>query len=102
MSLSVLNIATDEKPVSNSFLGSQAINVDTFLTDLTKQQMKVALLLSQGHSNKVIGYELRKSQATIKAHISVILRQLGCTNRTQAALLIFQWLSMKSRATATG
>ncbi len=71
-------------------------SLECALNGLTAQQMQVALMLSQGHSNKAIAHEFTRSQATVKAHESAILRQLGCTNRTQAALLIFQWLSGKS------
>ena len=44
-------------------------------------------MLCAGLLNKQIGYELGVSEATIKAHMSAILRKLGATNRTQAVLL---------------
>ncbi|KAB7774977.1 LuxR C-terminal-related transcriptional regulator, partial [Xanthomonas sp. LMG 12460] len=37
--------------------------------------------------NKQIAYDLGVSEATIKAHVTAILRKLGVTNRTQAVLL---------------
>ncbi|HEY3178215.1 MAG TPA: response regulator transcription factor [Casimicrobiaceae bacterium] len=54
---------------------------------LTPQQLRVLFLLAEGHSNKTIAQDLRVSEATIKAHVTVILRKLGLERRTQAALL---------------
>jgi DNA-binding NarL/FixJ family response regulator len=54
---------------------------------LTPQQHRVLLLLAEGHSNKTIAQDLDVSEATIKAHVTVILRKLGLERRTQAALL---------------
>jgi DNA-binding NarL/FixJ family response regulator len=47
----------------------------------------VLQMLGTGLLNKQIGYELGVSEATIKAHMSAILRKLGANNRTQAVLL---------------
>ena len=55
--------------------------------ELTPQQFRVLQMLGAGLLNKQIGYELGVSEATIKAHMSAILRKLGATNRTQAILL---------------
>ena len=71
-------------------------SLECALNELTAQQMQVALMLSQGHSNKAIAHELARSQATVKAQVTAILRHLSCTNRTHAALLIFQWLALKN------
>ena len=40
-----------------------------------------------GLLNKQIAFELDVSEATVKAHVTAILRKLGVTNRTQAVLL---------------
>jgi DNA-binding NarL/FixJ family response regulator len=37
--------------------------------------------------NKQIAYDLGVSEATVKAHMTAILRKLGASNRTQAVLL---------------
>jgi DNA-binding NarL/FixJ family response regulator len=44
-------------------------------------------MLGEGLLNKQIGYELGVSEATIKAHMTAILRKLGASNRTQAVLI---------------
>jgi DNA-binding NarL/FixJ family response regulator len=54
---------------------------------LTPQQHRVLLLLAEGHPNKTIAQDLDVSEATVKAHMTVILRKLGLERRTQAALL---------------
>ena len=55
--------------------------------ELTPQQFRVLQMLGSGKLNKQIGYELGVSEATIKAHMTAILRKLGASNRTQAVLI---------------
>jgi len=55
--------------------------------DLTPQQFRVLQMLGDGLLNKQIAYELGVSEATIKAHMTAILRKLGANNRTQAVLI---------------
>jgi DNA-binding NarL/FixJ family response regulator len=56
------------------------------MAQLTPQQFKVLMMMSQGLLNKQIAYELSVSEATIKAHVSAIMSKLGVNNRTQAVL----------------
>jgi DNA-binding NarL/FixJ family response regulator len=42
--------------------------------------------LTQGASNKLIGRQLKLRESTVKVHIRHIMKKLGATNRTQAAL----------------
>lgn len=56
------------------------------MAQLTPQQFKVLMMMSQGLLNKQIAYELNVSEATIKAHVSAIMSKLGVSNRTQAVL----------------
>lgn len=57
------------------------------IAELTPQQHRVFVLLSQGKLNKEIAFELNVTEATIKAHVSQILHKLGVHSRTQAALV---------------
>ncbi len=57
------------------------------LRDLTPQQFRVLQMLGTGLLNKQIAFELGVSEATIKAHMTAILRKLGASNRTQAVLI---------------
>ena len=45
-------------------------------------------MLSQGLLNKQIAYELKVSEATVKAHVSAILQKLGVDSRTQAVIAV--------------
>ncbi|MFZ5963721.1 response regulator [Thalassococcus sp. BH17M4-6] len=58
------------------------------LADLTPQQTKIMKLICAGKPNKQIAYELNLAEATVKAHITALLRRLGVQNRTQAAVLV--------------
>jgi len=57
------------------------------LRELTPQQFRVLQMLGAGLLNKQIAYELGVSEATIKAHVTAVLRKLGASNRTQAVLI---------------
>ncbi|MDC9720348.1 MAG: response regulator transcription factor [Gammaproteobacteria bacterium] len=56
------------------------------LSSLTPQQFKVMVMLTEGLLNKQIAYELSVSEATVKAHVTAILRKLGVYSRTQAVI----------------
>lgn len=54
---------------------------------LTGQQMRILELICAGKPNKQIAYELSLAEATVKAHITALLRRLGVYNRTQAVVV---------------
>lgn len=66
---------------------SEEREVGQRLRELTPQQFRVLQMLGVGRLNKQIAYDLGVSEATIKAHVTAILRKLGVTNRTQAVLM---------------
>ncbi len=53
---------------------------------LTERQREILGLLCEGLSNKEIGRKLDLSDATVKMHMTAVLRTLGVSTRTQAAL----------------
>jgi len=53
---------------------------------LTPTQLKVLLAVLEGQLNKQIAHSLGMSEATVKAHMTAIMRKLDVRNRTQAAL----------------
>jgi DNA-binding NarL/FixJ family response regulator len=57
------------------------------VASLSPQQLRVLLMLADGRLNKQIAHELDITEATVKAHMTVILRKLGLVRRTQAAVL---------------
>jgi DNA-binding NarL/FixJ family response regulator len=63
--------------------------VDSFAqraAQLTPQQWRVLALMIQGDQNKQIAFKLGVGEATVKAHVTVILRKLGVRSRTQAVI----------------
>ena len=56
--------------------------------ELTPKQIQVLSFLRAGLMNKQIAHEMNVTEATIKAHISAILRKLEINTRTQAVLLM--------------
>ncbi|HNR90819.1 MAG TPA: response regulator transcription factor [Dokdonella sp.] len=57
------------------------------IAELTPQQFRVLSMIAEGLLNKQIAYDLNVSEATVKAHMTAIMRKLGVSNRTQVALL---------------
>lgn len=53
---------------------------------LTPQQLRVLQAIAKGQPNKIIAFELGITEKTVKAHVTVILKKLGVSNRTQAVL----------------
>lgn len=54
---------------------------------LTERQQAVLQELAKGKSNKQIAYALDMSEATVKVHITAIMKVLNVRNRTQAILV---------------
>jgi len=57
------------------------------LVKLTQQQGRILQLLCEGKLNKQIAFDLDIAEATVKAHITAILRKLNVQSRTQAVLI---------------
>lgn len=69
---------------------------------LTPQQLKVLVMLADGESNKNIGASLSITEATVKAHITAILRKLQLERRTQVAILAQRLLQTGAHARENG
>jgi DNA-binding NarL/FixJ family response regulator len=54
----------------------------------TSRQADVAMRLCEGKANKVIAYELKMREATVKVHIRNIMRKLKARNRTEVAIRV--------------
>jgi DNA-binding NarL/FixJ family response regulator len=64
-----------------------ALEIAQRMAQLTPQQFRVLGMVCAGRLNKQIGEDLEITEATVKAHMTVILRKLGAANRTQVVLL---------------
>jgi DNA-binding NarL/FixJ family response regulator len=53
---------------------------------LTARETEVLKLVARGKANKQIARELFVEEKTVKAHVSGVLKKLGVSSRTQAAL----------------
>lgn len=61
-------------------------NLETALCGLTPTQMKVLEGVNSGLLNKQIAFDLGIAEATVKAHMTALMRKLNVHNRTQAAI----------------
>ncbi len=59
------------------------------LAKLPRKTRRVLDLLIAGYPNKVIAWQLHMPETTVKTHLSLVFRTLGCANRTQASLIAF-------------
>ena len=92
LSRGLRQVLDGERWLPEAALAAPAISEDeravaARVRELTPQQFRVLQMLGTGLLNKQIGYELGVSEATIKAHMTAILRKLGASNRTQAILM---------------
>ncbi len=55
--------------------------------ELSERELEILGLIAQGHANKEIARQLVISERTARTHVSNILRKLGLSSRTQAALV---------------
>ncbi|MEM9739127.1 MAG: response regulator transcription factor [Pseudomonadota bacterium] len=70
------------------------------VASLTPAQKRVMAGLSDGLLNKQIAYEMDISIATVKAHMTAVLRKLGANNRTQALLIYTSATSLDDHSAA--
>lgn len=61
-----------------------ASNATQPISELTARQLQILASLTKGYSNKRIANELGVAEATVRAHVTQILKTLGVGNRTEA------------------
>jgi two-component system, NarL family, nitrate/nitrite response regulator NarL len=69
---------------------------------LSAREAQILGCLREGAPNKLIARKLDITEATIKVHVKAILRKIGVTNRTQAAMWASQRLPRQVGATVNG
>lgn len=57
------------------------------LDALTQREMEIVDYVKQGQSNKIIAYNLKLSENTVRNHLRNIMEKLGLRNRVQVATL---------------
>jgi DNA-binding NarL/FixJ family response regulator len=67
------------------------------LSTLTPHQLKVLMMLAEGQSTKDIAGHLASTEASVKIHITGILRKLGIERRTQVAVLAHRLMQTGDR-----
>ncbi|MDG4798708.1 response regulator transcription factor [Micromonospora sp. WMMD1082] len=81
----VLSPVAAQRLVGN--IGHHRQQARDICASLTEREREVLENLGAGWSNHQIGRRLHLSEATVKGHVSRLLVKLGCSNRTEAALL---------------
>jgi DNA-binding NarL/FixJ family response regulator len=87
--LSALQIVlAGEVYIPQAIIANHSVDIATNNnTHFTPKQLQVLANIIEGHSNKVIAYQMDIAEATIKMHVTAIMKKLGVSNRTQAALV---------------
>lgn len=67
-------------------LAAESARATAATLGLTGREAQILALIAQGKPNKTICRELGLAEATVKNHITSILRTLNVANRTQAAI----------------
>ncbi len=68
-------------------LPSQDVDLAARAASLTPQQHRVFALMAEGKPNKIIAFDMQIGEATVKAHVTEILRKMGVHSRSQAIVL---------------
>jgi two-component system, NarL family, nitrate/nitrite response regulator NarL len=71
---------------------------DLMTHKLSAREAQILSCLREGAPNKLIARKLEITEATIKVHVKAILRKIGATNRTQAAMWATKHLPPRGEA----
>jgi len=63
----------------------------TPMPDLTPREIEIMRFMAGGNANKTIAERLNLTEPGVKVQIRKLLRKLGATNRTQAAIWAMEW-----------
>lgn len=76
----------DRPPSASPVTAPAGARVSATELGLTERQMDVLALMMQGRSNKLICRALDLAEATVKNHVTAILKALKASNRTEAVI----------------
>ncbi len=84
-----ISTAAAPHPVASSVETQSSLDTAAArLATLTRREHQVLALVSAGHTDRQIGELLYISPATVTRHVSNVLRKLGVSSRTAAAMLL--------------
>jgi two-component system, NarL family, nitrate/nitrite response regulator NarL len=89
-----------EKPSQDHSAEPKLPDLKTY--KLSPREAEILGCLREGAPNKVIARKLDITEATIKVHVKAILRKIGASNRTQAAMWASQRLPQQGGASVNG
>lgn len=96
----IVDVAEGEHAISQKVLGAvigaatshpedqREVNARRALRELSEREREVAIEVGRGLSNAEIAEKLYQSLTTVKATITRVLVKLGCSNRTQVAIIV--------------
>ncbi len=92
--------ADDDRTTVTSALVRAAMPSGRKVGEMTARQSEIFDLLADGLSNREVAAELGVSEHTVRVHMTAILRSLGVSNRTKAAVLAAAIRAGNQRAAA--
>jgi DNA-binding NarL/FixJ family response regulator len=72
------------------FAPPPAARATNTINELTEREREILRLLAQGRSNAELAEQLFLSEATVKTHVSAILRKLAVRDRVQAVIAAYE------------
>lgn len=98
---STIETVAAHRPFEFPFAGTGLARRAAPRTRLTRRQFEVLELLCEGMTNKDISRKLDIGNATVKIHVSSILRALNVTSRLQAVIVGRRLGLVKEKSDAT-
>jgi two-component system, NarL family, nitrate/nitrite response regulator NarL len=99
MARSVLDrAALSPQPEPECEVAAEPKAPDPKARSLSAREAEILSSLMEGEPNKIIARKLHVAEATVKVHVKAILRKIGATNRTQAAMWAMDHLPPRAEA----
>jgi DNA-binding NarL/FixJ family response regulator len=88
---SVLSPEIAQRLVDDTMLAPTPVRtLDHDLSTLSEAELRVLRQVARGHTNREVGARLLISEATVKSHMTSILRKLGLRDRVQCVIVAYE------------